>query len=80
MRLPLRSGLPPQITPRLGLDNGWIKADHGAQGQRLSGASAGVNLSWKNLQVDVDYQRNLNTPSGLQHEPETWLMRVGLAL
>lgn len=80
LRLPLRSALPVQITPRLGLDNGWIKADHGAQGQRLSGASTGVNLSWKNLQVDVDYQRSLNTPSGFQHEPETWLMRVGLQI
>ena len=80
LRLPLRSGLPVQITPRLGLDNGWLKADHGAQGQRLNGASAGVNLSWKNLQVDVDYQRSLTTPSGFRHEPETWLMRVGLQL
>lgn len=80
LRLPLCSALPVQITPRLGLDNGWIKADHGAQGQRLSGASAGVNLNWKNLQVDVDYQRSLNTPSGLQHELETWLMRVGLQI
>jgi hemolysin activation/secretion protein len=80
LRLPLRNDLALQITPRLGLDNGWIKADHGAQGQRLSGASAGVNLGWKNLQVDVDYQHSLNTPRGLQHEPETWLMRVGLQL
>jgi hemolysin activation/secretion protein len=30
--------------------------------------------------VDVDYQRALNTPNGLQHEPETWLMRVGLQI
>ncbi|WNF57533.1 ShlB/FhaC/HecB family hemolysin secretion/activation protein [Pseudomonas sp. SG20052] len=80
LRLPLRSDWPVQVTPRLGLDNGWIKADHGTQGQRLSGASAGVNLSWKNLQVDVDYQRSLNTPSGLRHEPETWLMRMGLQI
>lgn len=80
LRLPLRSDWPVQVTPRLGLDNGWIKADHGTQGQRLSGASAGVNLSWKNLQVDVDYQRSLNTPSGLRHEPETWLMRVGVQI
>jgi hemolysin activation/secretion protein len=80
LRLPLRSAWPLQITPRVGLDHGWIKADHGAQGQRLSGASVGLNLGWKNLQVDVDYQRALNTPSGLQHEPETWLMRVGLQI
>lgn len=80
LRLPLRSEGPLQITPRVGLDHGWIKADHGAQGQRLSGASVGLNLGWKNLQVDVDYQRALNTPSGLQHEPETWLMRVGLQI
>jgi hemolysin activation/secretion protein len=66
--------------PRVGLDNGWLKADHGAQSQRLSGASVGLNLGWKNLQVDVDYQRALNTPNGLQHEPETWLMRVGLQI
>ncbi len=80
LRLPLRSEWPVQITPRVGLDNGWIKADHGAQGQRLSGASVGLNLGWKNLQVDVDYQRALNTPNGLQHEPETWLMRVGVQI
>lgn len=80
LRLPLRSDWPLQITPRVGLDNGWLKADHGAPGQRLSGASVGLNLGWKNLQVDVDYQRALNTPSGLQHEPETWLMRVGLQI
>ncbi|MEN5045447.1 ShlB/FhaC/HecB family hemolysin secretion/activation protein [Pseudomonas koreensis] len=80
LRLPLRSDWPLQITPRVGLDNGWLKADHGAQGQRLSGASVGLNLGWKNLQVDVDYQRALNTPNGLPHEPETWLMRVGLQI
>nr|WP_262924801.1 ShlB/FhaC/HecB family hemolysin secretion/activation protein [Pseudomonas fluorescens] len=80
LRLPLRSDWPLQITPRVGLDNGWLKADHGAPGQRLSGASVGLNLGWKNLQVDVDYQRALNTPNGLQHEPETWLMRVGLQI
>ncbi|WP_455807002.1 ShlB/FhaC/HecB family hemolysin secretion/activation protein [Pseudomonas fluorescens] len=80
LRLPLRREWPVQITPRVGLDHGWIKADHGAQGQRLSGASVGLNLGWKNLQVDVDYQRALNTPNGLQHEPETWLMRVGLQI
>ncbi|MGP6418352.1 ShlB/FhaC/HecB family hemolysin secretion/activation protein [Pseudomonas putida] len=80
LRLPLRSDWPVQITPRVGLDNGWLKADHGAPGQRLSGASVGLNLGWKNLQVDVDYQRALNTPNGLQHEPETWLMRVGLQI
>ena len=65
LRLPLAATWPVKITPRVGLDNGWIKAEHGAQGQRLSGASAGLNLSWKNVQLDVDYQRNLNTPSGL---------------
>nr|WP_315438497.1 ShlB/FhaC/HecB family hemolysin secretion/activation protein [uncultured Pseudomonas sp.] len=80
LRLPLRNDWPLQITPRVALDNGWLKADHGAQSQRLSGASVGLNLGWKNLQVDVDYQRALNTPNGLQHEPETWLMRVGLQI
>lgn len=80
LRLPLNSGLPVQITPRLGLDNGWLKADHGAPGQRLSGASVGLNLSWKNLQVDFDYQRSLNTPKGFGNEPETWLMRLGLQI
>lgn len=80
LRLPLRSDLPVQLTPRVGLDHGWIKADHGAPVQRLSGAGIGLNLGWKNLQVDVDYQRSLNTPTGLHREPETWLMRVGLQL
>ncbi|MBX9409906.1 ShlB/FhaC/HecB family hemolysin secretion/activation protein [Pseudomonas baetica] len=80
LRLPLRSEWPVQITPRVGLDHGWIKADHGAQGQRLSGASVGLNLGWKNLQVDLDYQRALNIPNGLQHEPPTWLMRVGVQI
>ncbi|UIN54673.1 ShlB/FhaC/HecB family hemolysin secretion/activation protein [Pseudomonas kribbensis] len=80
LRLPLRTDLPVQLTPRVGLDHGWIKADHGTSGQRLSGASIGLNLGWKNLQVDVDYQRSLQTPTGLHHEPETWLMRVGLQI
>ncbi|WP_085700447.1 ShlB/FhaC/HecB family hemolysin secretion/activation protein [Pseudomonas sp. B26(2017)] len=80
LRLPLRTDLPVQLTPRVGLDHGWIKADHGTSGQRLSGASVGLNLGWKNLQVDVDYQRSLQTPTGLHREPETWLMRVGLQI
>ncbi|MCX4220290.1 ShlB/FhaC/HecB family hemolysin secretion/activation protein [Pseudomonas sp. MCal1] len=80
LRLPLRTDLPVQLTPRVGLDHGWIKADHGASVQRLSGASIGLNLGWKNLQVDVDYQRSLTTPTGLHREPETWLMRVGLQI
>nr|WP_246226538.1 ShlB/FhaC/HecB family hemolysin secretion/activation protein [Pseudomonas atagonensis] len=80
LRLPLRSEWPVQITPRVGLDHGWLKADNRTQSQRLSGASIGLNLGWKNLQVDVDYQRALNTPTGLPHEPETWLMRVGVQI
>ncbi|MCU0121354.1 ShlB/FhaC/HecB family hemolysin secretion/activation protein [Pseudomonas sp. B2M1-30] len=80
LRLPLHREWPVQVTPRLGLDHGWIKADHGTEGKRLSGASVGLNLAWQNLQVDVDYQRSLNTPSGLHHEPEAWLMRIGLQI
>ena len=80
LRLPLNSDLPVKITPRLGLDNGWVKREHGAQSQRLSSASAGLNLSWKNVQLDFDYQRNLNTPSGFRQEPEVWLTRLSLQI
>ncbi|MNR18099.1 Hemolysin transporter protein ShlB precursor [compost metagenome] len=80
LRLPLRSDLPVQITPRLGLDSGVVQADRGAPSQRLSGGSVGVNLSWKSLQVDLDYQRSFSLPSQFKHEPPTWLMRVGLQL
>ena len=80
LRLPLTSDLPVKITPRLGLDNGWIKREHGAQSQRLSGASAGLNLSWKNVQLDLDYQRNLNTPAGFGQEPEVWLTRLSVQI
>nr|WP_231984769.1 ShlB/FhaC/HecB family hemolysin secretion/activation protein [Pseudomonas libanensis] len=80
LRLPLNSDLPVKITPRLGLDNGWVKREHGAQSQRLSGASAGLNLSWKNVQLDFDYQRNLNTPTGFHQEPEVWLTRLSLQI
>jgi hemolysin activation/secretion protein len=80
LRLPLTSDLPVTITPRLGLDNGWIKREHGAQSQRLSGASAGLNLSWKNVQLDLDYQRNLNTPTGFGQEREVWLTRLSVQI
>jgi hemolysin activation/secretion protein len=80
LRLPLRTELPVQITPRLGLDSGVVQADRGAPGQRLSGGGVGLNLSWKNLQVDLDYQRSFSLPSHFKHEPPTWLMRVGLQL
>ncbi|AZE57192.1 Channel-forming transporter/cytolysins activator of TpsB family [Pseudomonas synxantha] len=80
LRLPLNRDLPVKITPRLGLDNGWVKREHGAQSQRLSGASAGLNLSWKNVQLDFDYQRNLNTPTGFRQEPEVWLTRLSLQI
>lgn len=80
LRLPLNSDLPFRVTPRLGLDNGWIKREHGASSQRLSSASAGINLHWKNLQLDFDYQRNLNTPAGFTREPEVWLTRLSLQI
>ncbi|HCS42546.1 MAG TPA: ShlB family hemolysin secretion/activation protein, partial [Pseudomonas sp.] len=60
LRLPLHTGLPVQITPRLGLDSGVVQADRGAPSQRLSGGGVGVNLSWKSLQVDLDYQRSFS--------------------
>ena len=56
------------------------KREHGAQSQRLSGASAGLNLSWKNVQLDLDYQRNLNTPAGFGQEPEVWLTRLSVQI
>ncbi|NIL18480.1 ShlB/FhaC/HecB family hemolysin secretion/activation protein [Pseudomonas sp. AN3A02] len=80
LRLPLNNDLPFKITPRLGLDNGWVKREYGARSQRLSGASAGLNLSWKNVQLDLDYQRNLNTPAGFAQEPEVWLTRLSLQI
>ncbi|MDQ0121665.1 hemolysin activation/secretion protein [Pseudomonas lini] len=80
LRLPLHTDLPVQITPRLGLDSGVVQADRGAPSQRLSGGSAGVNLSWKSLQVDLDYQRSFSLPSHFKHEPPTWLVRVGLQI
>ncbi|MHC8318567.1 ShlB/FhaC/HecB family hemolysin secretion/activation protein [Pseudomonas sp. LB3P31] len=80
LRLPLSADQPLRITPRMSLDSGWIKPDREAPSQRLNGAGLGLNLAWKNLQVDVDYQRSLNTPDGFKAEPATWLMRVGLQL
>ncbi|MCX2900009.1 ShlB/FhaC/HecB family hemolysin secretion/activation protein [Pseudomonas mandelii] len=80
LRLPLSTDQPLRITPRLSLDSGWIKPDRDAPSQRLNGAGLGVNFAWKNLQVDVDYQRSLNTPDGFRTEPAVWLMRVGLQI
>jgi len=80
LRLPLRTDLPVKLTPRLGVDTGWIKADQGAQSQHLSGASAGINLSWKNFQVDFDYQRSLSSPGQFHHEPQVWLTRLSLQI
>lgn len=80
LRLGQRPAGPLSITPRLGLDHGWIKADHGAPMQHLSAASLGVNLGWKGLQLDFDYQRSLSTPSGNHREPDVWLFRAGLQI
>lgn len=80
LRLPLRSDLPVQVTPRLGLDHGWVKRYHGVPGQYLSGASAGLNLSWKQVQLDLDYQRSLSAPAAFRHEPESWLLRLSLQI
>ena len=72
--------LPVKLTPRLGLDNGWVKHEHGARSQRLSGASAGLNLSWQYLQLDFDYQHNLNTPKGFGRERQVLLTRLSLQI
>lgn len=66
--------------PRLGLDHGWVKRYHGVPGQYLSGASAGLNLSWKQVQLDLDYQRSLSAPAAFRHEPESWLLRLSLQI
>ncbi|WP_230388235.1 ShlB/FhaC/HecB family hemolysin secretion/activation protein [Pseudomonas putida] len=80
----LRLPLPPQrslsITPRLGLDHGWVKADQGAPALRLSGASVGLSLGIRSLQFDLDYQRSLNAPKGYDQETGTWLLRAGLQI
>ncbi|WPC04752.1 ShlB/FhaC/HecB family hemolysin secretion/activation protein [Pseudomonas benzenivorans] len=75
---PLEHGL--LLTPRLGLDGGWVKADHGSAAQRLAGASTGLSLNWRALQLDLDYQRSLHSPRTFIHEPEIWLMRLSLSL
>ena len=78
--LPLSHDLPFRITPRLGLDSGWIKPEYGAPGRRLSGASVGLNLSWSYLQLDLDYQRNLHIPKGFGQEPQFWLARLSVQI
>ena len=78
--VPLRNDLPIRITPRIGLDNGWVKSGYGAAGQRLSGASVGLNLRWKGLQLDLDYQRHLTIPKGFSQEPDVWLARLSVQI
>lgn len=80
LRLPqqLEHGL--LLTPRLGLDSGWVKADHGVAPEQLAGASAGLSLNWHDLRLDLDYQRSLHRPQTFTHEPEIWLMRLSLSL
>ena len=78
--VPLRNDLPIRITPRIGLDNGWVKSGYGAAGQRLSGASVGLNLRWKGLQLDLDYQRHLTIPKGFSQEPHVWLARLSVQI
>lgn len=80
LRLPqqLEHGL--LLTPRLGLDGGWVKADHGVAPEQLAGASAGLSLNWHDLRLDLDYQRSLHRPQTFTHEPEIWLMRLSLSL
>ena len=78
--LPLRNDLPLSITPRIGLDNGWVKSEHGAAGKRLSGASVGFNVRWRHLQLDLDYQCNLNIPKGFSQEPHVWLARLSVQI
>lgn len=80
LRLPLQNDAPVKLTPRLAFDHGRIKAQEGAASERLSSASIGLNLSWKNLQVDVDYQRSLETPQRFHREPAAWLTRLSLQI
>lgn len=80
LRLPYQLEHDLLLTPRLGLDSGWVKADHGSAPQRLAGASAGMSLNWRDLQLDLDYQRSLYLPESSTHEPEIWLMRLSLSL
>jgi len=80
LRLPLQNDLPVKLTPRLAFDHGRIKAQEGASSERLSSASIGLNLSWKNVQVDVDYQHSLETPDRFHHESPTWLTRLSVQI
>ena len=78
--LPMSSDLPLRLTPRLGLDSGWIKPEYAAPSQRLGGFSVGLNLSWKPVQLDLDYQRNLHIPKGFGQEPQVWLARLSVQI
>lgn len=77
--LPVQTEQPIRVLPHIGMDLGWVKYDHGVPPQSLSGASLGVDLGWRTLQVGLDYQHSLHTPKYFLAESDLWLMRMTLS-
>lgn len=40
----------------------------------------GLNLRWKDLQLDLDYQRHLTIPKGFSQESHVWLARLSVQI
>ena len=80
LRLPLNSGLLVRLTPYLGIDAGWVKGLYGTPDARMSAASAGLNLAWKHVQLDLDYQHSLSRPTQFAPESQIWLARLSLLM
>ncbi|MGG2424951.1 ShlB/FhaC/HecB family hemolysin secretion/activation protein, partial [Ralstonia pseudosolanacearum] len=80
LRFPLRLSDTLTATPRVGLDKGWIRNVRGEPLTSFSGVSAGVDLAWKNLTVDIDYQRGLTASPSLQRDAGYWLVRTAIRI
>lgn len=74
LSVPLGTSLPLEIRPSIGLDTGWSRFDQGRPWQRLSGASAGLQLSLPGGQLSLEYQRPLHSSSTPRRnlEPGHW--------
>ena len=68
----------PPTLPELAIPS--VKGLQGTPDARMSAASAGLNLAWKHVQLDRDYQHSLSRPTQFAPESQIWLARLSLLM
>lgn len=81
---PLPLPLPPgvEVRPHLGLDHGWARYSQASSPNRLTGATAGLNLTLPGSRIRLDYQHPLHASNQRRQDLDSgyWVVEWALTI